>query len=121
MVRIITLAILAGVGGALAGCGGGTAATGGAAPARGAITSSTRLAIRDFAFHQQTITVAQGATVTWTNQDSSTHTVTADDRSFTSGPLAQGRTFRHTFRGPGTYAYHCEIHQYMTGTVVVTG
>lgn len=108
MPRRATLAMLGGLATALAACGG---------PA----TSSTSVVIRNFAFQQQTVTVAPGTTVTWTNQDTSAHTVTADDRSFTSGPLAQGQSFRRTFPRPGTYGYHCDIHQYMTGTVVVTG
>ena len=57
--------------------------------------------------------------MTWTNDDSIPHTVTADDSSFDSSGLVQGKTFSFTFDKAGTFAYHCSIHTTMTGTVVV--
>ena len=79
------------------------------------------VAIAGFAFGPDTLTVPSGTTVTWTNDDSTSHTVTADDDSFDSGSLADGATFEHTFDEAGTFAYHCEIHPTMTGEVVVEG
>jgi plastocyanin len=64
--------------------------------------------------------VAVGTTVTWTNQDSTAHTVTANDGSFDSGPIQPGKSFSHTFSTAGTVAYHCKIHPSMTATVTVT-
>ena len=46
------------------------------------------------------------------------HTVTADDGSFDSGNLPDGKTFRHTFK-PGKYKYHCEYHPRDKAVVVV--
>ena len=68
-----------------------------------------------------TITVVIGVnnTVTWTNRDFSVHTVTSDSGGFDSGLLNSGDSWTHTFTTPGTYAYHCTIHPFMTGTVVV--
>jgi nitrite reductase (NO-forming) len=68
-----------------------------------------------------TITVVIGVnnTVTWTNNDDATHTITADDGSFDSGFLNQGQTWSYTFTTPGTYSYHCSIHPWMKGTVIV--
>jgi plastocyanin len=37
-----------------------------------------------------------------------------------SGDLANGASFSHTFTAPGTYAFHCNIHPSMTGSVTVT-
>ena len=76
--------------------------------------------IRNFAFAPQVVTVKAGTTVHWTNQDSEAHTVTSDARAFGSPVLqpAAGDTF--TFSKPGTYRYHCTIHPFMTGTVVVS-
>jgi plastocyanin len=48
------------------------------------------------------------------------HTVTADDGSFDSGPIAQGETFSQVFNAAGSVGYHCEIHPQMTGTIIVT-
>lgn len=79
--------------------------------------------IQNFAFSPATITVVIGVnnTVTWTNMDSVTHTVTADDGSFGSGDLSNGQTYTHTFTAPGSFGYHCSIHTYMKGNVVVKG
>ena len=76
--------------------------------------------IADFTFSPGTVEVAVGTTVTWTNNDSAPHTVTADDGAFDSGELAQGDTFGMTFDTAGTYSYFCEIHPQMTASVVVT-
>jgi plastocyanin len=123
MFRLCIVAALAGLGTLVTGCGG----AGASAPSvplqiqGAAAASNTNVIIRYFAFQKPAITVAAGISIAWTNQDSSIHTVTAADRSFDSGNLAQGQAFSHVFRVPGTYAYRCNIHQYMTGTVVVTG
>ena len=84
-----------------------------AAAAPGAVT------IADFAFAPDTITVAAGTTVTWTNNGAAGHTVTADDGSFDSKTIASGATFSQAFAKAGTYAYHCSIHSSMTAKVVV--
>jgi plastocyanin len=65
------------------------------------------------------LTVNVGSKVTWTNTDSVTHTVTSDNGVFGSGDLAPNATFSYTFNTTGTFAYHCSIHTYMTGTVIV--
>ena len=75
--------------------------------------------IAEFAFAPSALEVKVGTKVTFTNEDSYEHTATADDGSFDSGKLAEGKTFDFTFDEPGTYAYKCSIHNSMTGTVVV--
>ena len=82
--------------------------------------AADHVAIQGFAFGPAAITVKPGTTVTWTQQDEDQHTVTANDGSFTSAALITGATYTHTFTAPGTYAYHCSIHPFMHGTVVVT-
>ena len=57
--------------------------------------------------------------MTWVNDDGSKHTVTADNASFDSGTLNAGATFVHTFTAAGTYAYGCDFHGNMRGTVIV--
>lgn len=83
--------------------------------------ASAAVSIQNFAFSPGTIQVTAGTTVTWTNNDQTTHTVTADDGSFDSGDVAPGGTFSMTFTTPGTFAYHCKIHPFMTASIVVTG
>jgi len=89
-----------------------------AAPATAPVATD-HVAIQGFAFGPANITVKPGTTVTWTQQDEDQHTVTADDGSFTSSPMVTGATYTHTFAATGTYHYHCSIHPFMHGTVVV--
>ncbi len=77
-------------------------------------------------FSPSSVTVVIGVnnTVTWTNNDVAAHTVTslsvpAGAQSFNDGSLAPGATFSMSFTVPGTYQYHCSIHPWMTGTIVV--
>ncbi len=85
----------------------------------GGTSSSNSVSIKNYAFSAATVTIASGTTVTWTNNDAVTHTVTADDGSFDSGNLVPGATFSHKFSAAGTVNYHCNIHTTMKGSVVV--
>lgn len=76
--------------------------------------------IAGFAFDPASLTVKVGATVTWTNKDTATHTVVWDDGSQGSGSLTDGGApYARTFDTPGTFAYKCGLHGQMTGTIVV--
>jgi amicyanin len=88
-----------------------------AAPANPVATTS--VAIVSFAFSPAVITVKAGSTVTWTNQDEDAHTVAITGQPV-SGPLQNADAYTHTFAQAGTYSYHCTIHPFMRGTVVVT-
>ena len=79
----------------------------------------TSVTISDFQFTPATITIHVGDTVTWTNNGPSAHTATANDGSFNTGVLRKGQSGSHTFTAAGTFAYHCAIHTFMHGTVVV--
>src|SRR6267143_2118716 len=85
----------------------------------GAAIAGTAAEMRGMAFSPNRLLVSAGATVEWTNRDPVEHIVTADDGSWDSGSIAPGGTWRHTFTTPGTYAFHCTPHPYMTGAVVV--
>ncbi len=78
--------------------------------------------INGFAFMPASITVPVGTRVVWTNQQPQVpHTVTSDTAGiFDSGTVQTGATFAFTFNQVGTFAYHCNIHPNMHGTVVVT-
>ena len=87
-------------------------------------TGGTTVSIKDFAFAPKSLTVKVGDTVTWTNEDDSTHTATSDDSvtpKFDSGDIDTSKTGTVTFTKAGTYAYHCDFHGNMHGTIVVTG
>ena len=79
------------------------------------------VAIQNFSFNPATITVDVGTTVSWTNRDSASHTVTSSDQVFDSPTLEQGKTFQFTFNTPGTYNYFCRIHPSMKAKIVVRG
>lgn len=70
-------------------------------------------------FGPSTLTVKAGTTVTWINDDDAPHTVTAVDRSWSSGDLPPGTRYQRAFTTPGTYAYICLYHPWMQGTVIV--
>ncbi len=70
-------------------------------------------------FAPPTLTVAAGTTVTWGNNDVTAHTTTSDTGVWNSNNLNSGNTFSFKFDTPGTYKYHCTIHSFMNGTIVV--
>ncbi len=70
-----------------------------------------------FMFSPSTLTVAVGATVVWKNQTQVSHTVITN--TFGGGFISPGATLSIKFTSVGTFAYHCSIHPYMTGTIIV--
>lgn len=84
--------------------------------------ASDKVTISNYMFSPAIIKVKVGTTVTWTNQDAVSHTVTADNPSGdapSSMDIAQGKSYSFTFTKAGTYTYHCFPHPYMHGTVEV--
>jgi plastocyanin len=73
------------------------------------------------------ISLSSGSTISWTNDDSITHTVTAEgnpaivngEAPFDSGLISPGYTWDNTFDSPGQFDYHCFIHPFMTGKVII--
>jgi plastocyanin len=104
---------------ALAACGSDASPASTPGSSSGAGGGGNAVTIQNFAFSPVTLTVSVGTTVTWTNQDGSIHTATADDKSFDTGNIAAGATGSATFGKAGTFTYHCTVHNYMTGTVAV--
>jgi plastocyanin len=84
-------------------------------------TSTVEVKIDNFSFGPQSLTVAAGTTVVWTNRDDIPHTVvSADDvKTFKSKVLDTDEKFPFTFSKAGTYPYFCSIHPKMTGKVIV--
>ncbi len=110
----------------LAGCGGSDSNAGSqpkstsarADPASGASGSSVK--ISGFKFAPTSLTAKRGAEVTVTNDDSTAHTATADNgNAFDTGTLDPGSSKPISVGKPGSYAYHCSIHPFMKGTIVV--
>jgi plastocyanin len=80
---------------------------------------ATEIKIDNFVFSPNTVTVAAGTTIHWTNHDDIPHNVVAEDKSFKSKVMDTDESFSYTFTKPGTYTYFCSIHPKMTGKVVV--
>ena len=103
---------------------GGSSATttkpsGNAAAPSGDAVRAAKVEIADFAYDPDPVTIEAGGKVIWLNQDSAPHTATAEDGSFDTRTLQQGKLKSETFKTPGTYTYVCQIHPIMHGTVVV--
>ena len=78
----------------------------GAGPSAGAAASqAATVAITASQYTPETLNVAQGATVTWTNNSNQTETVTAVNGAFDSGDLAPGKSFSYTFNQPGQFTF----------------
>src|ERR1700722_3310823 len=106
----------------LAACSSGKSGSSGPASSSGSgrATSTNAITISNFMFSPMHVSVAPGSTVSVTNKDSVTHTLTATGGQFDTGDINSGQT--KTFTAPskaGTYNYICNIHQYMMGTIVV--
>ena len=93
-------------------------------PAAGQSTGSsatgTHITISNFMYSPMELTVSPGATVTVTNTDQVTHTLTATGGQFNTGDISPRET--KTIKAPmlaGTYHYICNIHQYMMGSITV--
>jgi plastocyanin len=83
--------------------------------------ATNSVVLTNYAFSPSVITVKVGTKVTWTNKDDVHHTVTADSGTGpASSDFGQGQTYSYTYTKAGTFTYHCVLHPYMHGTVVVT-
>jgi plastocyanin len=75
--------------------------------------------MKGLSFVPEEITVAVGDTVTWMNQDTDHHDTEGDGNDINSPDMAQGAKYSFTFPAAGRFEYHCRIHTYMRGTVIV--
>jgi plastocyanin len=82
-------------------------------------TDVVTVAIDNFVFGPDRLTVKAGTTVTWTNRDDIPHTVASKDRLFKSKVMDTDESYSFTFTTPGEYLYFCSLHPHMTATIVV--
>jgi plastocyanin len=85
----------------------------------GEAVRAEKVEIVGFRYDPDRVVIQEGGKVIWINKDKDPHTATADDGSFDTGPIEEGKLKSETFKEPGTYTYHCEIHPQMHGTVEV--
>src|SRR5437867_11311001 len=84
-----------------------------------ALAATSAVNIQNSAFAPASVTVRVGDAVTWTNRDAFSHTSTSDTAAWDTGVIAAGTSHSFTFAAAGTFAYHCSIHTFMKGTIVV--
>ncbi|HWT46058.1 MAG TPA: hypothetical protein VN085_08825, partial [Vicinamibacterales bacterium] len=90
---------------AVAACGSGYSGSTPTSPSTGGTnTQGTPVSIvsgasvkTNTAFAPSPVVIAPGGTVTWTNNDNTSHTSSADDGSWNSGNIAPGAQFSRTF------------------------
>jgi plastocyanin len=71
-------------------------------------------------FSPANLTVARGDTVQWVNKDVIPHTATSTKAGvFDSGTIVTGKSWKNTFKAAGEFAYACQFHPTMKGTIVV--
>ncbi len=118
--RLLALAALASTSALLPACSSSSSHRSSASGSQAGAANA--LVIKNFSFMPGSTTVKAGTTVTWTNRDTTAHSVVSDNGGPLKSPahLDPGATYVYTFTKPGTFSYHCGIHQYMTGTVTVT-
>jgi plastocyanin len=74
--------------------------------------------IDHFAFHPGTLRVPKGARVSFSNSSGVEHTAT-DRGAFDTGHIKPGHSVTVRFEQKGTFSYHCKIHPFMHGKIVV--
>jgi plastocyanin len=81
-------------------------------------SGSKTVTINHFEFHPHTLEVAKGTTVVFSNVSGTTHTAT-DRGVFDTGHIKTGHSVSVRFTHKGTFSYHCTIHPFMHGKIVV--
>jgi plastocyanin len=91
--------------------------------------TNVSVTIKNFAFSPRIVTVSNGTTVTWTNQDPTPHQIINDPggsgfnpglgQIFKSSPLETGQSYSFTFPSTGLFPYRCAIHPAMEGQIIV--
>jgi len=94
------------------------ASDGGAAEPTAATSASKTVTVVSFAFKPGTLKVKRGARVSFANTSNTTHTATRGG-SFDTKAIAPGKSKTVLFNKRGTFAYHCKIHPFMKGKIVV--
>jgi plastocyanin len=75
------------------------------------------VSISHFEFHPGTLVIGKGTKVTFANRSGVAHTATSG--SFNTGRIKPGHSITVRFAQKGTFSYHCEIHPFMHGKIVV--
>jgi plastocyanin len=75
--------------------------------------------IENFEFQPTPLRVSAGTSVVFSNRSGVTHTATENGGGFDTGRIRPGKSASVTFKRAGTYVFHCTIHPFMHGKIVV--
>lgn len=89
-----------------------------AAAPRASASGAKTVSISHFKFHPHTLNIAKGTKVVFSNSSGTAHTAT-DAGAFDTGHIKPGHSVAVRFTQKGTFSYHCEIHPFMHGKIVV--
>lgn len=81
-------------------------------------SKAKKVDISHFEFHPPTLSVGKGARVVFSNSSGTAHTAT-DKGAFDTGRIKPGHSVAVRFGQKGTFSYHCTIHTFMHGKIVV--
>jgi plastocyanin len=99
----------------------GASTSGGSTAAPAYPSVAAAVAMKNIQFAPKDLAAKAGQTITWTNQDSVDHNVTAvGGAPFKSANFGKGGTYRYRLTAPGKISYVCTLHPGMAGTVTVT-
>lgn len=88
-----------------------------AAGASATASATKTVQIKGFAFKPATVKIDRGSQVSFANSSDAAHTATG--AGFDTKRIAPGKSAAIRFKKAGTFAYHCKIHSFMKGKVVV--
>lgn len=90
------------------------------------LSSNREAKIENFSFNPPVLEIKAGDTVVWTNKDSAPHQIASDPHpkhtdlpALSSGNLSINQTYSFTFNDIGEFNYHCHLHPYMKGKIIV--
>ena len=120
--RRLVLLLCAAVALAAAGCGSSndnSSSSSTSTPAASSSGGGVAVKMANIAFAPKDVTVKVGQKITWTNDDSTNHNVTADSGAdFKSKDFGKGGTFEFTPDKAGKITYECTLHPNMKGATI---
>jgi plastocyanin len=85
------------------------------------LAATVQIKIIATGFSPKTVTINQGDTIKWTNDDKINHQLVANNGAFASPIIKPGGTYSFTFNTAGKINYHDALHPTLTGTITVKG
>jgi PQQ-dependent dehydrogenase (methanol/ethanol family) len=82
-------------------------------------TTGQRYFTDEYAFQPQRAQITTGSRVTWINNGVEIHTISAQDGSWTTGPIHPGAMGVLTISSPGRHTYICRDHPWSYGQLIV--